>query len=328
MKTRLTLLIIFSFITSCGHMDTTKVPFFPHWSKGDSYKFKVSKTNQEWNEDNLTKNDFSSYTVNFEVIDYVEKNYKIKWSHRTNWAGLNPPEHLLDALSKYHKTEVIYTVNEEGDFIGIDNWEEISSMMQEVFTTMADHYMRDTSVVDKEEIRKVIYPLMNIYQTQESIEQIAFKELQLFHFPFGDEYSTTKSIIYEKELPNIFGGKSVRGNTKMYFEEVDFEASHCVLIEEVNIDPEDSKSLLMTVFKQMKLNDKETEEQLKTAQFEIKDFNRFEYYYYPGIPVTIHTKREIIADFGIENGKKKAVEIFKIEWLGHDDYKQTLKLRE
>jgi hypothetical protein len=43
---------------------------------------------------------------------------------------------------------------------------------------------------------------------------------------------------------------------------------------------------------------------MKNAKFDIKDNNRFEYYYHPGIPVKIETHRESIIDMANEKGKR------------------------
>jgi hypothetical protein len=54
----------------------------------------------------------------------------------------------------------------------------------------------------------------------------------------------------------------------------------------------------------MGLGDKEMKEAMKNAKFDIKDNNRFEYYYHPGIPVKIETHRESIIDMANEKGKR------------------------
>lgn len=323
MKIQLTtLFIIFSFITCFGQIDTTKVPVISYWSKGDSYDFKVTKIKQKWNEGNLTENDSSSYIVNFEVIDSTETGYKIKWKHKTNFTGLLIPVELTRALSKYAMTEIIYTTNEVGEFMGVENWEEIAAMVKEMFVSMIDLAAAEEEINEKD-LAQIIQPLMNIYETREGIEQLLFKELHYFHFPFGAEFTPSETITYEDELPNMLGGDPIRGNTKIYFDDVNFEESHCVIMYEMDLNPDDTKNLLAAFFKQMKLDDKEMDEAMKTARFEIKDRNRYEYYYYPGIPVNIDVKRESLMDFGVEKGK--AVENIRIEWLGQDDYQKSLR---
>ncbi len=323
MKIKLTtLLIIFSCLACFGQADTTKIPFISYWSAGDSYDFKVTKIKQRWTEDNLTKNDSSSYIVNFEVIDSMETSYKIKWSHKTDLAGLNIPAKLLSALSKYDMTEVIYTTSEVGDFTGIENWQEISAMMKELFTNMIDLLAIDEEI-SKKDLTQAMQPVINMYETREGIEQFLFKELNYFHFPFGVEFSPADTITYEEELPNMFGGDPIRGNTKVYFQEVDIEEARCIFTQEMDLNPEDTKNLLTTLFKQMNLDDKDMEEAMKIAQFEIRDHNRYEYYYYPGIPISIETKRVSLMDIDKEKGK--AIEITRIELVEPEATPQIVK---
>ncbi|GAB5465558.1 MAG: hypothetical protein Kapaf2KO_09940 [Candidatus Kapaibacteriales bacterium] len=301
------LIILVTFILSYSHCtgqnDSITVPFVSYWAKGDSYDFKVTKIKQQWKEDELAKNDSSSYLVNFEVIDSTETRYIIKWSYKTNLRGFNIPENLIDRFSKYQMTEVIYQTNELGEFLGIENWEEIASMMKGLFTDLIVLLSEEEST-KKEELEKAMQPLIRIYESKEGIEQLVFKELYFFHFPFGLEYDINEPIEYEEQLPNMFGGKPIRGNAKLYFEEVDYENSYCIMIQEMELNPEDTKEIVLTLFKRMGLQDKEMKKAMKTAKFDITDYNRYEYYYYPGIPINIETNRESIIHMDKEKVKR------------------------
>lgn len=120
----------------------------------------------------------------------------------------------------------------------------------------------------------------------------------------GLEYDITEPLVYDEELPNMFGGKPIKAKAKLYFENVNFEDDFCVVRQEMNLDPNDTKEMLRQLFKQMNLDDKGAEEALKTAIFEIKDRNVYEYYFYPGIPHKIETMRETIIDINNEKGKR------------------------
>jgi predicted nucleic-acid-binding protein len=313
MKSRLIAFFVLVGTTICfAQTDTTKVSFVSYWSKGDSYDFKVTKIKRQWKGESLTKNDTSSYIANFLVVDSTAKSYTIKWSFKTNLKEFNIPKELIGKFSKYQVTEVIYKTNELGQFLGIENWEEIGKMVKEMLNELVDALSKDKKA-DKEAIKSALAPVMNIYSSQQGIEQLVFSELRHFHFPFGVEYSVNEPIAYEDEVPNMAGGNPIRGDSKIYFEEVSFKDSWCVLIQEMRLNKEDTKEVINSLFKQMNLKNEEMSKAMAAAQFDIQDYNRYEYYYYPGIPSKIETKRESLVDIANEKGKR--VDITRIELM-------------
>ncbi len=310
MKKIFILIFLSGFIYCSAQTDTTVVPFVSYWSKGDIYNFKITKIRKQWKGEELTKSDSASYDAKFEVLDYSEKKYKIKWTYNTNFSELNIPQKLIDKLTKYRITDVIYETSDVGEILEILNWKDISKIMNEMFEEIIN-LITDDKTIDKETFSKSIKPLQNIITTKEGIEQLSFKELRLFHFPFGLEYSINKPVIYEDQLPNVFGGKPIRGDVKIYFEKVDFDEMYCKFVQEMTLNPDDTKEMVLNILKRMTTNEMELEKAIAKAKYDIKDYNVYEYYFNPGIPIKIETKREVLFDLDKENGKR--IDILKIE---------------
>ncbi len=301
----ITIFYVLLFSVKCfGQVDTTVVPFVSYWSEGDSYDFRVIKIKQQSTDGVITKNDSSSYDVKFTVLKETEKSYQIKWSYETNLMGdYQIPEKLLNKFKDYKMTEVIYNTNEVGEFLGIENWKAISKMMKSLFSDLIT-VLVDEGEVSEKDMRKMMDPVTKIYESKDGIEQLVFKELHYFHFPFGLEYSLSEPILYEELMPNMFGGDPIRGDAKIYFKDVDFENTTCVMIQEMSLNPDDTRDLISGLFKKMKVNDKEFKKEMAAAEFDIKDYNRYEYYYYPGVPINITTSRKTIIDIAGEKGER------------------------
>jgi hypothetical protein len=299
---------------SCfGQDDQSAVPFVAYWSIGDSYDFKVTKINKQWKDHVLSKNDSTSYIVNFKVIDSTESSYRIKWVYQTDFSQFNIPDEFTDKFSQYKLTEVIYLTNEFGEFIEIENWQEISKMIKSLMNDYITILTQENESIDKERLLKSIQPLKAIYDSQEAIELIVFKEIQYFHFPFGVELPVDEKTVYEDLLPNMLGGEPIRGNTALYFKEVDFDESYCLLIQEMNLNKDDTKELLLTFFRQIEIAENELSQAVKSAKFEITDYNEFEFYFFPGVPIKIETKRESLID--IQNEKARGLETVRIQFV-------------
>lgn len=305
MRKFLSLIVILTITTNLfSQIDTTKVAFVSYWSIGDSYDFKVSKIKQQWKEGKLIKDEKQDYIASFTVIDSTETSYTINWSYENDLGNTYKiPEELIDKFSKYNLTEIKYKTSEVGDFLEILNWKEVGEIMNSMFDDIID-VLGEKDEKKQDALKTAMQPFKQIYSSKQGVEQLVLKELQYFHFPLGLEYDITEPLLYDEELPNMFGGKPIKAKAKLYFENVDFEESFCVIKQEMSLDPNDTKEILKQVFKQMKLGDKEMKKALKTAIFQIEDRNVYEYYYNPGIPHRIETVRETNIDIDNEKGKR------------------------
>ncbi|MBL0340791.1 MAG: hypothetical protein IPP71_07655 [Bacteroidetes bacterium] len=78
----------------------------------------------------------------------------------------------------------------------------------------------------------------------------------------------------------MFGGEPIKGDAKIVFESVDFKKSRCIFIQQMKLNPDDTKRVMMQVLSSMGLKDHEMELAMQSAKFDINDTNRFEYLYY------------------------------------------------
>lgn len=295
-----------------SQIDTTKIAFVSYWSIGDSYNFKISKIKKQWKEGKLTKDQKQDYIANFKVIDSTENSYTINWSYENDLGNTYKiPEKLLDRFSKYKITEIKYKTSEVGYLIEILNWKEVGDTMNSMIVDIIE-VLGDKDEMKKDALKTAMQPFKQIYSSKQGVEQLVLKELQFFHFPMGLEYDITEPILYDDELPNMLGGRPIKAKAKLYFENVDFEESFCVIKQELSLDPKDTKDLVKQFYKQMKLGNKEVKKALETAVLQIEDKNVYEYYYNPGIPHRIETIRETIVDIDkvkVKNIDKTIIEL-------------------
>lgn len=297
-------LFLFFHLFAFGQDEAPKVSFVAYWAKGDTYRYRVIKQKKEYRDGVVSKNDSSQYVVTFEVIDSTEKSYTIRWKSETPVLGdVGLPSIFVDQVKNFQSTEVIYTTTELGEFVGIENWEELSKKMTSMMTELFN-LMPDGDKVSKEELMKSLQPLMVMFSTKEGLESYTFKELKYFHFPFGFEFETNKPLVYEELLPNVFGGKPIKGDAVLKFEHVDTENSFCILKQEMKLNEKDTKRVINEVFEKMNLPGKEMKEFVKKAKMNVTDNNTYEYFYFPGVPARIETIRTTEMNLNGEDGKR------------------------
>lgn len=293
-------------------IDSLTIPFIARWSPGDSYAFRVTKKKRQWRADEITMDNSSSYLVHFYIMDSTATSYKIRWSFDYDFSQLPLDKRFYDMFEKCKTIEVIYTTTELGEFVGIENWQEISDNMREITSLFLDIASEEEpSMV--ESYQAVLNPLLEVYNTKEGIEQTIFKELFFFHFPFGYEYDVTETIEYQDLLPNMFGGKPIRGDVELYFDKVDYENATCKIIQEMQINSGDAKNAISSIIANMGLSDEEFDEALRSAKFDIMDYNQYEYIYDPGVPIKIKTRREMLMNLDNEVGRRVEETIIVLE---------------
>jgi hypothetical protein len=283
--------------------DTSSVSYVAYWSLGDSYNFSVSKTSQQWSGDSLKKDEKSEYTANFEVIDSTKTSYTVMWTFSNQLSNTwDIPDELLGELSKYEITEVVYTTTEMGEFTGIENWKELGETMRSMFTDVFKFIAKDSLEFDV--FMKVARPILDMYSSKEGVEQMVFPELMLFHFPFGAMIPVGDTVMYDELFPNLLGGEPVRADARLWFEEVDFEEERSLLVQETKLNPDDTKAFLKEFLARMGMEGTEMEKVLSEAVYIIENSTRYDYYYYPGVPVKIQFNRNILIDIGDQNNRR------------------------
>ncbi len=292
--------------------DSLSVSFVAYWEQGDVYDFKITKIKKQWKNDVLVKNDSSQYIAKFEVIEASDDYYRIKWKFVMDLgSSFNLPDEIKQQLNKKPLTELIYKTSELGEFIEIENWQEISELMTDVFKSLITSFSKN-DIKNKEKFEAAMAPFLPMFTTKTGLEQFVFKELNYFHFPFGIVFNSNEVLEYEDEIPNILG-KTIKGDSKIFFESVDFENFYCVLIHQSNLNPEDTRAAVIKLFNDMGLKGDELNNALSTFKLDTRDNNRFEYYYNPGVPALIETERVLLID--VENQHSKAIDKTIIELI-------------
>lgn len=316
MKIRLAIFFLFIGNFLClAQNDSTKVAFIAYWSKGDSYDFLITKINKKWDGSQLVKNDSTSYFANFSVIDSTESEYKIQWKYKENFTNL--PVEFGDLLNQNSVVlDFIYKTNEFGEFLEVENWQEIADLMKKSTDDLFNKLFVEKPGLDQTKLKNTVAPLINIYTSKEGIESLVLKELQYFHFPLGIEIETAQPLHYEEEFENLIGDQPLRGDAQINFETVDSEYGFCIFNQHIKINSDDAKNLVNQLFDTIGMNEAKFKELFKSSKFDITDHNYFEYFYFPGVPNYIETNRtaELIAG-EIQN---KSIEKIKIELISEN----------
>ncbi len=306
-------LLSMPFSTIFSQSDQDSIIFIAYWAMQDRYEFEVTKIEKSWKNAAEIKNDSIVYRAVFEVLDSTESSYSIKWSFLQDVADTYDfPQRYLDSMNNFQFTEVLYTTTELGEFVEIDNWKEISKIMKELFQDILDISAREHQA-NREALEEAVRPWMDIYSSEDGIESFLLQELSYLHYPFGYGYSVKDTLSFEEELPNFLGGDPILGDGILYFDKVDLEEEYCSFVYEMQVRPEEARRFLHQYYESTQMNDPEVKDLIDTSILDIRDVDRYSYYFDYGIPVYIETARI----FTFINKEEHYVELEKvmIEWV-------------
>ena len=291
-------------------IDTTKIPFIAYWVKGDSYKFKMVKSIEKIKNEKSIRNDSIVYDAFFKVLDSTSTSYKISWKYKCDILySLNLPEKLKKDKKSITEIEVIYSTDENGSGVTIENWKTIS----DIYIKIINDVKNDLTSEEEKIYSSVLNPIINAISKQEGVEEYCTKELKLFHFPFGVEFDPEEELTYDQIIPSPYSKEGLKAKTRVYFEDHNYKDSHCTFYSELNIDPEDSKKMLTSLLKNMGLNDSDLKKDLKKSKYEINDFNGYDYIYNPGVPMYIINKRSVVINLKDQNDTR--IDTIQIEFV-------------
>ena len=291
-------------------VDTTKIAFIAYWAKGNSYKFKMVKSIERIKNDKTVRNDSIVYNAFFKVLDSTSTSYKISWKYNCDILySLNLPEKLKKNKKSITDIEVIYTTDENGTGVNIENWQTIS----DIYTKVINDVKSNLTPEEDKIYSSVLDPIINALSKQEGVEEYCTKELKLFHFPFGVEFDPEEELTYDQIIPSPYSKEGLKAKTRVYFEDHNYKDSHCTFYSELNIDPEDSKKMLTSLLKNMGIKDKDLKQDIKKSKYEINDFNGYDYIYNPGVPMYIINTRKVVMD--IKGQKESRIDTIEIEFV-------------
>ncbi len=306
-------LFVFCSSPVLAQQDST-VSFVAYWHKGETQQYKIIKKKLEHRNGKETKNEVSSYLTSFTVLDSTAKSYLIEWKYENELFNSAPElKHQFKSLGeKYRYLTVKYKTDEMGAYQGIENWKEVSKMMNDVF----DLTIKNSGGAKAREMEKSMKPLRAVYSSKEGIESLVLKELKSFHGPYGAAFSLADTVHYEDILPNLMGGAPIKANASIYFKPIDYETGTCTFVNELKPDSEDTRRMITEMmskvmagitFKTSAEKEQKMEEMRKAfadMKMDINDYSTYTYDINNSWPTLVTTKRTIIMEAPDDKGKR------------------------
>ncbi len=212
-----------------------------YWKKGDTKRLSVRMSKDKDVNGKLTK-EGASYDVTLRVLDETEDSYTVEWTYENMAAqGGNPLMSRLYEMS--NGLRVLYRTDEMGSFTELLNWKEVQAHL---FKGL--EMLEKQPGIEKDVMKAVVAQVKGIYSSKESIES-TLKDINIYHSPYGAEYTLNEKITADTHLPNILGGEPVPARIEITMTELDQQRDHCKIVTGQMMDREKTSALVYEFLK-------------------------------------------------------------------------------
>jgi hypothetical protein len=266
-----------------------------YWGPDESYLYQIEKITTTYLNGQLQKTDTAIYEALFEVIDSTETHYELAWTVMgSSLQQLSLPDTILQKLSSLANKELgyVYRTDEVGSFLALTNHAEVRLAMLEQFAVIEDMF---SEPAERQKFINTLAPFKDLLVSNEGIEALVAKELQLFHLLYGLAVDSGEHFDYDEALPNLFGGAPITGKGKLYHTTTDTSEGRFTMINEMRTDPKSTKAFLKQALPIMVptiANNKDFKKVLKKSSIQIIDRQVFELYYGYCLPHLIQSERK------------------------------------
>lgn len=281
---------------STAEIDTTLFPFIAYWSVGDTFNFEVTKIENIEKDGVVTKADTNIYRSKLEVIDSSADHYLLKYTIG-EYVSNNRRELTTDemaAIGQFSNLEsIIYRTDEYGTFVRLENWQDFAVAMDTLFEHVIINQLQEQTVISEELFRRAIAPMRDIYTSESGILNKVVEEIVQLHFPFGSEFTVGDTALYNDTLGNLFGGRAIGTENRMYIEEASWSDDYVELRYFLNLTPDGAETMtkMMIAYLPGVTDTPHMEAIFKSAVVTLEDDNWYAFYNYPGIPISIDNDR-------------------------------------
>ncbi len=281
------MLVSFNLITFGQNQITdTSTTIVAYWDEGDNRILEVEQAYEYYVNNELKKEKRTTYEAHVKVINETDKSYTIEWTNKNIQTSEDENPITKNIVKITEGLKMTYKTDELGVFIGLVNWEEIRDYLNDIL----DKRLKESN--NDPQVATVSNQIRSIYQTKESIEQTAIKDIQLFHSPYGGEFILNEKLTFETQLPNVLGGEPFPANMTIELTDLKPKEDYCKLTISQQIDKKKGSALIYDFLKRMTNamgNSMPIDQDLPA--FEITDNNEFKVELITGWLTRAYSKR-------------------------------------
>lgn len=209
-----------------------------YWNKNDKQTYIVTQQDFKIKDSDTTSGESYKYFVDISIVDSTADSYIINWLYR-DYEILSDDTLLEKLLSISENLNITIRTNEIGEFQEVMNWEDIR-----------DYILKGIEIVKNEikdmpEFVNYINQMAGMFNTKESVESAAIKEMHQFYTFHGGRYEYGEEYIAEMKAANLYGGEPFDTKMTVWLDELNPDDNNFIVRMTQTID---SKQLTKAVY--------------------------------------------------------------------------------
>jgi hypothetical protein len=257
MKTLLTVVCILFYLLPFAQNTTTdtSATCIAYWRKGEHKTFRITKSKENQPEKKPKSQSQFTYEAHVQVLDSTAEGYTLQWQFKNFGAKDDPAADLAGAVME--KLKIHYTTTSTGAFKDLTNWKEVRDFYISMMELSFDRPQDDTAQAIKKQV-------LSLFQTKEQVEALLIREVQLYHTPFGFEYTKGERRT-ETTLDNLFGGAPLPAIQTLIVPQIAPAQNTFILLIETQLDKGSLTQVGMDVLKKLLPFPVASEQEMKEA---------------------------------------------------------------
>ncbi len=240
-----------------------------NWKQGEEKVLVISRHKESYESGKRTSNFNFSYEAIVSVLDSSKEGYTIKWVFRLPEEVRLANPGLAELMPVYDGMKMIFTCTPLGTFKELINWEEVRDAYVAMMEVSIPKDLDDT-------VKASLDQAKTLFNSKEMVESALIKEIQIYHAPYGGEFST-KGITGKTSLPNPLGPEPMPATVMQKIIEINPDSGYFKATINQEIDKQGAITMMENLFKKMNISNDTTvikaNEMLATLEtFEIKDY--------------------------------------------------------
>ncbi|HMK05364.1 MAG TPA: hypothetical protein VK489_14275 [Ferruginibacter sp.] len=241
------------------------------WKNGEQRILEISHGKEKYDSSILKSKTRISYEAHLKILDSTANGFTIEWIYKNfRSPGLNEQSRNI-TNSIMEGLKLLYKTNDVGSFSELLNWKEVRDFAFGTIEGSINNEPGNKTAID------ALNQVKAMFQTKENIEAVLIREIQLYHTPYGSEYSRRGESV-STELPNVTGGAPFPATITVKLNEINVLKDYCIVSLNQVIDKEKAGSMIVDLLNKLagaSLNEEVTKKDIESL--EISDTNEFVY---------------------------------------------------
>jgi hypothetical protein len=285
MKAFLTALVIITSLPLFSQNSGFSAKCIPFWRNGENKIYHITRIIEKFERGELKSKHGFSYEAHITVLDSSASSYTVQWIFHLPQKVKSENPGLADSLVVYEGMKMIYKASRSGVFIELINWQEVRDSYVKMMELSLPKNLDSAAKTAVEQSKA-------LFNSKGMAESALIREIQIFHFAYGNEFTTTEKKL-ETQLPNPFSGAPLPAVQTYKLSELNLQAGYFTLNFTQDIDKVGAQTIFESVFKKMNLPDDKAISEAKRllSSLEISDHSEYKFFLLTGWPKYAHYTR-------------------------------------